>query len=150
MRQPPAKSPLDATDHDDGVGDHGCSRRDVLRGASIATVAVGAGLSLGACSDPSPTTVTVPTADVPVGGGLVLDEAKYVVTQPTAGQYQAFSKICPHAGCKMSAIEAGQIVCKCHGGKFAITDGAVLAGPSKKSLVTVKVANSGKTLTVTA
>ena len=127
--------------------DHECTRRDVLRTAGLATLAVGTGLSLAACGKPG---IAVPVADVPVGGGKILSDVNYVVTQPTAGQYKAFTKSCPHALCPVSSISNGQIVCNCHGSKFSITDGSVTTGPAEKGLGKAKVAVSGDTLTVSA
>src|SRR5690349_16130053 len=37
------------------------------------------------------------TADIPQGGGIIT--ADFVITQPAAGTYKAFSKVCTHAGC---------------------------------------------------
>jgi len=108
---------------------------------------VGAGLSLAACAKPG---IAVQAADVPVGGGKILTEANYVVTQPVAGQYKAFVKTCPHAVCPVNSITDNKIVCQCHGSKFSITDGSVIAGPAKRGLGGATVTVSGHTLTVTA
>jgi nitrite reductase/ring-hydroxylating ferredoxin subunit len=59
----------------------------------------------------------------------VFADKDVVVTQPTAGEYKAFSATCTHQG----ASQVGGrrvIVCPCHGSKFAIADGAVTAGPA--------------------
>jgi nitrite reductase/ring-hydroxylating ferredoxin subunit len=82
-------------------------------------------------------------ADIPVGGGKIFAEQKVVVTQPTAGQFKAFSVACTHQGCPVSKIEAGNIVCTCHNSKFKIADGAPNGGPATKPLApaTVKVEN---------
>ena len=125
----------------------GCTRRNVLRGAALATLAVGAGLSLAACVKPG---IAVRAADVPVGGGKILTEANYLVTQPAAGQYKAFVKTCPHALCPVSSITDNTIVCKCHNSTFSISDGSVIVGPAKKGLGDATVTVSGDTLTVTA
>ena len=74
------------------------------------------------------------TADVPVGGGVVLADAQLVITQPKAGTFKAFSAICTHQGCAVSTVENGTINCPCHGSEFAITDGSVVAGPAPKPL----------------
>ena len=37
-------------------------------------------------------------ADIPVGGGMVFTAAKVVVTQPTKGDFKAFSAVCTHVG----------------------------------------------------
>jgi len=74
------------------------------------------------------------TSDVPVGGGTVFADKDVVVTQPTAGDFKAFSATCTHQGCKVKSVADGVIVCPCHGSKFAIADGAVTAGPAKSPL----------------
>ncbi|MEV4172186.1 MULTISPECIES: Rieske (2Fe-2S) protein [unclassified Nonomuraea] len=74
------------------------------------------------------------TADIPVGGGTVFKDQKIVVTQPTEGEFKAFSAICTHKGCPVGSVEGGTIVCPCHNSKFAIADGAVAGGPAEKPL----------------
>jgi Rieske Fe-S protein len=87
------------------------------------------------------------TSDVPVGGGLVLPDAALVITQPKAGTFKAFSAICTHQGCTVSAVEDGTINCPCHGSQFAIADGAVVDGPAKKPLPAKKITVSGGSIT---
>jgi Rieske Fe-S protein len=82
-------------------------------------------------------------ADIPVGGGKVYQAAQVVVTQPTAGQYKAFSAICTHVGCICNQVAGGTINCPCHGAKFKITDGSVVAGPATVSLATASVTVAG-------
>src|SRR5690349_16246976 len=74
------------------------------------------------------------TSSIPVGGGTVFADKDVVVTQPAAGEFKAFSATCTHMGCKVKTVANGTIDCPCHGSKFAITDGAVAAGPAKKPL----------------
>ena len=72
----------------------------------------------------------VATADVPEGGGIVLAEQKVVVTQPTKGDFKAFTAICTHQGCTVNSVQDGEIVCGCHGSQFSIKDGSNVEGPN--------------------
>ena len=144
------------------------SRRNVL---ACGAVVVGAGL-LSACgsSTASSTTgdttpvpansasdqmgaaagggVQVSTADVPVGGGKILDNPAVVVTQPTAGSYKAFSSVCTHAGCAVSDVQQSQILCPCHGSIFSAVDGSVLQGPAPSPLAPVNITVAGSTISI--
>ena len=80
------------------------------------------------------TAALVPVADVPVGGGVIIEEPAIVVTQPGQGDLKAFSAICPHQGCLVSEVVDQEIVCPCHGSTFSIVDGAVISGPAEVGL----------------
>jgi len=73
-------------------------------------------------------TLLAAVAEIPVGGGKVFAGPKVVVTQPVKGQFKAFSAVCTHVGCVCNAVTGGTINCPCHGAKFKISDGAVVAG----------------------
>lgn len=88
----------------------------------------------------------VDISDVPVGGGVVIEDAAYVVTQPEKGTYKAFSKICTHQGCPVGRVEAETIVCLCHGSQFSITNGSVLQGPAEEPLPEMKTQLNGNVL----
>ena len=92
---------------------------------------------------------TVPTADIPVGGGQILTDEKLVITQPTAGTFMAFTAVCTHQGCVVASIVDGEIVCPCHGSKFSISDGSVTGGPAPAPLAPASITVSGDTLTLT-
>lgn len=83
-------------------------------------------------------------ADVPEGGGVI--KGDYVITQPTAGNFKAFSKKCTHQGCPVSEIDGGSIKCKCHNSDFSITDGAPTSGPAKTPLEEMKVKVDGDSI----
>jgi Rieske Fe-S protein len=89
------------------------------------------------------------TSAVPVGGGTVFADRDVVVTQPTAGDFKAFSATCTHQGCKVKSVADGVIVCPCHGSKFAIADGAVTAGPAKSPLPEKTISVEGDSILLT-
>ena len=91
---------------------------------------------------------TIPTADIPVGGGQILTDQKVVVTQPTAGTFMAFTAICTHKGCLVASIVDAEIVCPCHGSKYSIADGAVVGGPAPAPLGSAPITVSGDTITL--
>lgn len=132
------------------------NRRQVLRGGAAAAAGLGAGLAVTACggeseaaSTPTPSAppVEVPKDKVAVAGGVVL-EKRFVVTQPTPGDYKAFSNICPHGGCPVSFIQNQQIVCACHGSEFSIVDGSRTAGPARQGLKPARVTDDGDNLRI--
>src|ERR1700742_1335607 len=88
-------------------------------------------------------------ADVPVGGGKVYPAAKVVVTQPSKGKFMAFSAVCTHVGCLCNQVADGTINCPCHGSKFKITDGSVVAGPAPAPLPAAKITVSGGKILLT-
>jgi Rieske Fe-S protein len=88
------------------------------------------------------------TSEVPVGGGKIFAADKVVVTQPTEGDFKAFSAICTHQGCVVAEIKGKDIDCTCHGSKFSITDGSVVTGPATKPLESLKVTVKGDKISV--
>ena len=90
----------------------------------------------------------VRVADVPVGGGVVLKDAKVVVTQPAGGQFHAFSAVCTHKQCLVSQVADGTIDCPCHGSRYSDVDGSVVKGPATQALATKTVTVQGDSLTV--
>jgi Rieske Fe-S protein len=86
----------------------------------------------------------IPVAKVPVGSGVIDNDLKAVVTQPTKGEFKAFSYICTHQGCPVSQISGDTISCPCHGSEFSTKDGSVKQGPATQPLapMTAKVEGS--------
>ena len=86
-------------------------------------------------------------ADVPVGGCFVVAASKIVVTQPTAGDFKAFSAVCTHQGCAVESSTEGTIPCPCHGSTFSIEDGSPLSGPATAALESVEITVDGDAIT---
>jgi Rieske Fe-S protein len=84
------------------------------------------------------------TDAVPVGGGVILPDRGVVITQPTAGEFVAFSTTCPHRGCAVKAVAAGTINCFCHGSRFRIADGSVAGGPATEPLRRLLIVVAGE------
>lgn len=132
------------------------SRRGVLRGGVVGAIALPAmaacgsdgGSGAAAPSSGSGQRVTVPAADVPVGEGVILPDARVVVTQPEQGMFHAFSAVCTHQGCLVQSVTDGEIVCPCHASHFAIDDGSVVSGPAPKPLPSLPVEVDGNDVVV--
>ncbi|MFI0509768.1 Rieske (2Fe-2S) protein [Streptomyces sp. WSLK1-5] len=135
------------------------SRRVVV----AAVGAAGLALTLNACGsedDPSPAAsdaagagagagnVLAKTSDIPEGGGKIFKDSGVVVTQPTAGQFKAFSSKCTHQGCAVTGITDGVITCPCHKSEFSVADGSVKKGPATQPLPEEKITVSGDSITL--
>ncbi|MFC8126758.1 Rieske (2Fe-2S) protein [Streptomyces sp. NPDC057302] len=92
--------------------------------------------------------VLAKTSEIPVGGGKIFKEEGVVVTQPTEGEFKAFSNRCTHKQCPVTSVEGGTINCPCHGSKFAIADGSVKASPAPKPLPTAEIRVDGDSITL--
>ncbi|QNE20447.1 Rieske 2Fe-2S domain-containing protein [Kribbella qitaiheensis] len=84
-------------------------------------------------SQPAPNALAQ-VADIPAGGGVILKDKNVVLTKDQSGKVSAFSAICTHQGCSVTAVEGGTINCPCHGSKFNATSGEPVAGPARKAL----------------
>ena len=91
----------------------------------------------------------IQAADIPVGGGKVFEDLKVVVTQPTAGDYKAFTAVCTHQGCTVGGVADNVITCPCHGSTFDAATGAVTQGPATRPLDAKSVTVGADGLTIT-
>ncbi|MGW6458170.1 Rieske (2Fe-2S) protein [Streptomyces sp. NPDC055078] len=80
-------------------------------------------------------------ADIPEGGGKVVGDV--VITQPTAGEFKAFSSKCTHQGCAVRGVENNVITCPCHNSLFDASDGSVKGGPAPAPLPTASIKVEG-------
>jgi nitrite reductase/ring-hydroxylating ferredoxin subunit len=138
------------------------TRRHVLAaatGASVGALLSGCGGSdtgsapADTAPDAQQTTASGPkvlakTSDIPVKGGKIFTAEGVVVTQPQSGKFKAFSAVCPHRGCALTAVDNGSITCKCHGARFNLTDGSVQGGPAEAPLDPKSISVENGTVTL--
>lgn len=84
------------------------------------------------------------TDEVPVGGGLILTDERIVITQPTAGEFKAFTAVCTHLGCTVSAVNDNVISCPCHGSQYDAASGENIGGPAPAPLAEHQIKVKGK------
>lgn len=101
----------------------------------------------GSSSGSLPGTHIARAADVPIGQAVGFEDPNagpaWLVHERDGG-FKAFSAICTHAGCTVQYDGSqGAFICPCHGGAYAATSGAVIAGPPPAPLspLRVKVVN---------
>ncbi len=123
---------------------HHSSRRSVLCAGAVA----GLGLTAVACTgdggDQASPTPTAPVelgsaGDVPVGGAKLYPDQRLVVSQPSKGDFAAFSAVCTHAGCVLDEVHKEEGSCPCHGSRFDVSTGKVVQGPASSPLPKVPV-----------
>jgi len=151
-------------------GQQAQSRRALLIGAGVTCAAALAGCTTydannGGLAGPAPTTgsaatsgsaasgsaapaagALATTAEVPEGGGKIIDGKNIVITQPQAGSFKAFTAVCTHQGCIVNSVADGTIDCPCHGSKFSIKDGSVVNGPATSPLAPVAIKVEGTSI----
>ncbi|MGW6935859.1 Rieske (2Fe-2S) protein [Lentzea sp. NPDC054927] len=148
------------------------NRRAALCGIAVA-LAVPSGL-VTACSSTTPSTGTgstptqggstptgstgstgtalVALADVPEGGGAVVDAPggkKIVVARISATEVKAYDATCPHQGSIVAEPSGTTITCPSHGSQFGTSDGAVKKGPATSGLRAVAVKVDGDQIVLT-
>ena len=87
-----------------------------------------------------PADALVATKDVPVGGGVLVQDSKIVV-QPRSGTFRAYSATCPHQGVIVPAPSPGASIMQCpgHNSQFKVADGSLVRGPATRGLTTIPV-----------
>ncbi len=107
-------------------------RRNVLLGAAALPLAGCARpADAPAAGPPTPGQRMVAVAEVPVGGGTIVEGT--LITQPSPGVFKGFIARCTHAGCALPRVTDGAAVCPCHSSSFGL-DGEVLRGPATEPL----------------
>lgn len=138
------------------------TRRGMLRGVAACGMALPVLAACGGDAEPGTASeggsvggsggASVATADVPVGGGTIVkdaDENTFVVTQPSEGEFKAFSGICTHQKCPVNEVAGDEIICNCHGSRYAVADGSVVGGPAPAPLAEVTATVEGDEVVVT-
>lgn len=135
------------------------SRRQVLCGLMVALLAPGA---LAACSTETPSGGPAPTtggggggspapdgalaalADVPDGGGLIVDGPDtQILLVRTGDEVTAYNPACPHQGTTVGPPQNGVITCPNHGSTFDAATGEVTRGPATAGLTEIPVTVEG-------
>ena len=124
------------------------SRRIVFHGLGalgVATALAGCagGDDGGGAVEVEPGAELARTSEVPVGGGIVLGDQLVVVTQPTKGDFQAFTAICTHQQLTVTSVEDGLIHCDNHGSAYDAATGEVVQGPAPQPLAAVEITVDG-------
>lgn len=106
-----------------------CSRRLFL----VGTATTFAGAVLAACGSSK---TEASAKDVPVGGATIV--GKYIISQPKAGEYKAWSTKCPHAGTAIDTINGSTAKCPAHNSTFNVNTGQRISGPATSGLTEAK------------
>lgn len=131
---------------------HSMDRRIFFRGlgslgvAAVLAGCAGGGSSNGGGGGPSAAagTVLATTGEVPVGGGVVLSEQQVVLTQPSEGEFKAFTSVCTHQQLPVTGVEDGTIECDNHGSRYDAATGEVTRGPAPAPLEEVAITVEGE------
>jgi Rieske Fe-S protein len=76
---------------------------------------------------------------IPQGGATIIQNPPVVIVRGGPQQVHAFSAICTHEGCAVTSVSGGTINCPCHGSRFDVQTGAVVAGPAPRPLPKIAV-----------
>ena len=105
----------------------------------LGTATTFAGAFLAACGEEAPEDIA--KTDVPVGSAVILD--RFIIAQPAAGNYVAYSSVCPHQQKKITKVEGDKVKCTAHGSTFDIATGDRVAGPALSGLRKVDLKDNG-------
>jgi nitrite reductase/ring-hydroxylating ferredoxin subunit len=86
------------------------------------------------------------TDEIPVGGGLILTDVRIVITQPSRGEFKAFSAVCKHQGQTVGKVSGNTITCLFHGSQYDAATGDVTTGPATTGLDPVKIRVKGQAI----
>ena len=124
----------------------GCTTHDANNGGSAPAASRTAASASGSAPATAAAGALAATAQVPDGGGKIIDGKNIVITQPESGSFRAFSAICTHEGCIVNNVSNGTINCPCHGSKFSIKDGSVVNGPAPSPLAAIAIKVEGTSI----
>lgn len=110
----------------------------------LGTATTFAGAFLAACG--SNPTAEVAATEVPVGSAVIVDS--FIIAQPTADNFVAYSATCPHQNNPITEVEGENVRCTAHNSVFSTVDGAVLEGPSRAPLTSAQVQDEAGTLSL--
>jgi Rieske Fe-S protein len=116
-----------------GAGAAGAGGAATAGGTGPADSAPGAGASGAGTSGTGGALAS--KSQIPVGSGMIFTARQVVVTQPSAGEYKAFSAVCTHMGCLVNQISDGT--------EYSIATGAVVRGPAPRPLPAKKIMITG-------
>lgn len=113
-------------------------------GVAAALAGCGGGSGDGADQEaPEAGSTLATTSEVPVGGGIILTDQRIVITQPTEGDFKAFSAVCTHQQNTVTSVADGVIECSFHGSSFSAATGEVEGGPASSALAKVEITVDG-------
>jgi thiosulfate dehydrogenase (quinone) large subunit len=127
-------------------------RRRLLAGGAVAAVgamALGGAALARRGSRPAPSQIAggetlIAAADVPVGKAVQVTDTRgdpVWILQLRSGSFTAYDGRCPHQGCTVNFVSAGQgFVCPCHHSHFD-PRGRRLDGPASRGLAPIPVRN---------
>jgi nitrite reductase/ring-hydroxylating ferredoxin subunit len=121
-----------------------CSGGDSPGGGSAADGTAGDGTA-GGGSAPAGGGGLAALADVPDGGGLIVDTpgGGKILLARTGDEVTAYNAACTHMGTVVDAPKDGVAVCSNHGSEFDTATGAAKKGPATQPLPTIEVKVEG-------